>query len=290
MKQTFVFFWFLVGSVFLSACVSQSRQPVLIASSTFTPFPLRPTVTLTPSPSLAPDLTITPFSEYPPYQTKQVLLDYNASGFHTPYDMNLDWTYSNLVLYSDGQIIIPGKIYKQKILSADEINQFFAQLEAMQFFSLTQDQVYEFGNQDPPRVYDGTMYCVLVTGKREQNLCAYEPHEAFLVPEMRHILQFLNKYQPEGMTPYFPDRVLLWVQLGRSPYLDDPSQKAIPWSEKLKSLDTPAEKIMYFQGHDAEEVFALFGNTVTSEVFSDKEKEYTVSIGIVLPHEQVIQP
>jgi hypothetical protein len=198
--------------------------------------------------------------------------------------------WSNLVLYTDGQLIIPGKTFQQKILSPDEIHLLMSQLEAKGLFSLTQDNLYNFGNQDPPEVFDGIEYCVVVTEEREQNLCAYEPYETFFVPEMKNILKFLDAYHPQEMTPYYPDRILLWVRAGRSTYVENLPEKAISWPEKFSSLETSDEKIMYFQGDAAREIFALFGNTVSTIVFSQNDKEYTVSMDIILPHEKLAQP
>jgi hypothetical protein len=294
MKKTSAFFWYLAICVLLSACNGQGKQSLAIPSNTPKPSAtIAPTQTMvkptrTPRPTAV--LAATPTS----YPVKQVLLDYTVGGFHTPFegyyaDSGMDG-WSKLVLYTDGQLIIPGETYQQKILSNDEINQLFLQLETKGFFLLTQDNLYNFGNQDPPKVNDGTIYCVLTTGKREQKLCAGEPYESFLVPKMNDVLQFLNKYHPEGMTPYYPDRILLWVQVGRSPYVENLPKKAIPWPEKFSSLETPDEKIMYFEGDVAKKIFALFGNRVSFKVISQNSIEYTVSIEIVLPHEQLIQP
>lgn len=287
MNKTLVLLWFLVTCIFLSACNAQNTQPLAIASNT--PKPLAsivPTLTSTPSATETSTATL--------YPLKQVLLDYTVGGYHTPYETYYaDYGangWSALVLYTDGQLIIPGRIYQQKMLSREEINQLFLKLESNGFFSLAQENLYNFGNQEPPRVYDGTTYCVLTTGDRKQNLCAYEPHESFLVSEMANILQFLNQYHSEGMTPYSPDRILLWVRAGRSPYVEKLPELAVAWPQNLSFLETPDEKIMYFQGDEAREIYALFGHEISTIVMKQDEKEYTVSIDIVLPHEQLAVP
>ena len=276
MNKTSVFFWSLATCIFLSACNDQSKQPLVLPSNT-------------PKPAETSTATL-----FPSYPIKQVLLDYTVGGYHTPYEIYYaDYGangWSALVLYTDGQLIIPGKTYQQKILSREEIYQLFLQLETNGYFSLTQDSLYNFGNQEPPRVYDGTTYCVLTKGEKKQTLCAYEPHKSFLVPKMKSILQFLDDYQPKGMTPYYPDRIMLWVRAGRSPYVENLPEQAISWPEKFSSLETLDEKIMYFQGDDAKEIFALFGNEISAIVISQNGMEYTVSIHLILPHEQLTLP
>jgi hypothetical protein len=191
--------WALVICFVLSACAGQVAQPLpmpTVTPKTFNTVIPSPTQTLT---ALATS-TLT-------YPLKQVLLDYTTGGYHTPYELYYaDYgmeRWSTLVLYTDGQLIIPGKTFQQKILSKEEINQLFSRLETLGFFSLAQDKLYDFGNQEPPRIYDGTTYCVVTAGERRQNLCAYEPHESFLASEMKNVLHFLNDYQLKEMKPYF---------------------------------------------------------------------------------------
>jgi hypothetical protein len=287
MNKTSMILWAVVICFVLFACISQSAQPLPQPSNT-----PKPSKTVIPSPTQ----TTTAIATSPPsYPLKQVLLDYIIGGYHTPYELYYaDYGmegWSTLVLYTDGQLIIPGKTFQQKILSKEEIDQLFVELETLGFFSLAQDKLYDFGNQEPPRVYDGTTYCVVTTGERTQDLCAYEPHESFLVPEMKNILQFLNTYQLKEMTPYFPDRILLWVRNGRSSYAENLPEKAVQWNEKFPTLETSDEKIVYAEGDNAKEIFALFDNEVSTIVISQNGVEYTVSIDIVLPHEQLqLQP
>ena len=47
---------------------------------------------------------------------------------------------------------------------------------------------------------------------------------------------------------------------------------------------------MFFQGAEAEEIYALFGHEISTIVLNQDEKEYTVSIDIVLPHEELSVP
>lgn len=290
MKKTSVFFYFLIISAILSSCNGQDRQPLVLPSNTPAPSTtVSPTQTMvrptsTPKPTLTPTITL-----IPPYLTKPILLNYTVGGFHTPFNLyyvNIG-VGSNLVLYTDGQLIIPGKTFQQKILSKDEISQLFSKLKSMGFFALTQDNLYNFGNQEPPKVYDGATYCVSAFGEMEQNLCAYEPLESFLVPEMKNILRFLNEYQLKGMTPYYPDRILLWVQAGRSPDVNDLPKESIPWQDNFPSLATFDQKIIYAEEDTARKIFALFGNEISFKVFVQDGIEYTVVVDIVLPHEEI---
>lgn len=302
MNKSFVPFWCLVICVFLSACNGQSKQALVLPSNTpellLAVTPTQTVVLPTRTPRPTDTSTTIPT---PTYTVKQVLLNYLVGGFHTPYEIyyagfGVDG-WSEFVLYTDGQLIIPGKTYQQKILSKDEVNQLLTKLEALGFYTIesnqrhdSSDKLYDFGNQYQG-VSDPMWYCILINKDESRKLCEWEPYRKFLVPEMKNILKFLNAYQVQGMTPYYPDRVLLWVRVGRSPYVENLPEKAIPWDEKFSSLETSDEKMMYFQGDEAKEIFSLFGNEVSTMVFTENDIEYTVSIDIVLPHEQLqLQP
>jgi len=195
-------------------------------------------------------------------------------------------------LYADGQMIIPDETYQQKILSPNEIKQFLSKLEALGFYSLESnqmhdptDKIYDFGS-NYERVYDAYLYCILVNTDKSRKLCVYEPGKPFLIPKMKNILQYLDEYKPAGMTTYYPDRILLWVQVGRDPYNDNLPATSIPWAEHLPSLET-STPIMYVDGDAAKEIYMLFDDTNAGKVFTQNGKEYTVYIDIVLPHEKV---
>ncbi len=236
----------------------------------------------------------------PSYPAKPVLLDYTAGGFHTPFEMYYEdhgmdgW--SELVLYADGQLIMPGEAYQQKLLSKGEMDQLLSKLESLGFYTIVSnqrhdpsDKLYNFGSQYQG-VNDPIWHCVLINKDEPRELCEWEPYKKFLVPEMKIILNFLDAYQVAGMTPYYPDRILLWVQSGRSPSVENLPQKAVAWPENFSSLETPDEKIMYFHGDEAKEIYALFGNKISTIVIRQNDKEYTVSIDIILPHEQLTLP
>ena len=201
-------------------------------------------------------------------------------------------------MYDDGQMIIPpsegvvGGPYKQKFLSPDEIKQFLAKLEVLGFYSLESnhkhdptDKLYNYGN-NYQKSYDGRFYCIIVNTDKSGNLCAYEPDLQYLIPEMKNILHYLGEYEPAGMTLYYPDRILLWVQAGRDPYNDSLPETTIPWDEHFPSLET-SSSIMFIDGEMAKEIYMLIGGTNKGVVFSQDGKEYTVYLDVVLPHEKI---
>ena len=229
----------------------------------------------------------------PPYPTKQVLINYTVHGFNTPTDLFYsDFKWSQLVIYSDGQVIIPGTPYKQKTLSKDEINQILWELEALGFYAIKSnqkhdlsDKLYKFENQYQ-KIHDGLWYCLSINSDKPRELCAYEPFKEFLILEMNNILKSLDNYQPEDVNTYYPDRVLLRVQAGKNPYDKDLPEKTILWTESSLSLETINEKILYAEGKLANKLFTQLGNG-SGVVFIQDGIVYTVYLEIILPHNEI---
>lgn len=294
MKTTLAIF--VIVCVILTACSELNdhltafpvftQEPGITAAITKTPTPTRLPPTEPP-----PTSTITPF---PPYENKRVIFRYYLIGNHSVYDMFFDdYSYSNtlLVLYEDGQLIIPGEVYKQNFLSRDEIKRFLSKLEAMRFYTLESnqkhdpsDKLYDYGTSYQ-RSYDGLKYCISVNAEISRTLCAYEPDMQFLIPRMKNILEYWDAYKPGGMIPYLPDRILLWAEAGREPGNENLTDTAIPWHENFPSLEN---SISFVDGGMAKEIYLLLGNTNVGKVFVQNGKEYTVYMLVVLPHEKLI--
>lgn len=152
------------------------------------------------------------------------------------------------------------------------------------------DKLYDFGNHYE-KISDGPFYCVVVrNAERDRTLCAHDPQREYLIPEMKNLLEFLDQYELEGATPYYPDRILLNVATGRNPYIQDLPEQAIPWPEDLPPLETAEFNTIYADGNMALEIYALFDNTDSFRVFTQEGKEYTLEIEPVLPHEVLTVP
>ncbi|MGC1376545.1 MAG: hypothetical protein WA821_09985, partial [Anaerolineales bacterium] len=253
-----------------------------------------------------PPLTPT-FTPFPPYNYKQVVFDYYVVGqqaysdeFFAP-ESCCTWT--NMVLYDDGQMIIGDK---QKFLLSYEVKGFLSKLDAMGFFSLESnqqhdptDKLYDFGN-NYEEIDDGLWYCILVKADKSRNLCAKDEYRQYLIPEMQNILKYLDDYEPAGMTPYYPDRILVEVQK-IDPDSDSAHQeRVIPWNKHFPSLEISDPRIhvwdnprpsMYVDGEMAKKIVLFFRdiyNNVKGEyLFSQNGNLYDVSIREILPHERV---
>lgn len=255
--------------VLLAACSGKETQPI---ANTSIPVP-----------------STTPFPTFPPYPTKQILVNYWFGGEHDSFDAVLGAKFSKIALYSDGQIIFRGDPYRQKKLSSDEINALLSELENLGFYSIETnqqhdptDQLYDFGDQYE-KVYDGTYICVNVNSGRERELCTYEHYKEFLKPPMKKILEFMDNFKPTNLSVYHPDRLVLEIlPHGAAP--ENENSKLLAWPANFPVLPDHWE-IMYVEGEIAAEVFNFFGNTQNDRRVTLNGKEYTVYARPLLPHE-----
>lgn len=265
------------------------------------------TVQSTLTPSLVP--TSTPLVIIPPYQPKQVILEYTRFGgaLGSP-DFVLDGFFGGgrettvFVLYADGQLILQewGKPITTKILAEKEQKQLFSLLNKTGFYSVETNQnsdstnpIYDFGGKyDEVKVSDGVTSCLLANIEISKKVCFYEPYREFLIPEMKELFQFIYDYAPNDLTAYQPDRLLVFVSKGHGFYdsfIAEPS-KSSPWLSGLPSLETSKEKFMYIEGENALKVFSLFETRSWLKVFNESGQDYSVLIDVVFPHENLAQP
>ncbi len=318
MRKQFIFL--VLICIFLTACGGQkdtpSRSPSMAAETIISVTPTATststgTPTATSAPTKIPSSTINPTATYtplPPYQNKHVIFNYYILGNHSDYDYfytpDFCCSITKLVIYEDGQIIIAGEKTKQKVLSKDEINQFLSKLDTLGFFSVESnqkhnptDKLYDYG-QNYQKSNDGLKDCILVNGDRTRNLCVRETDLQYLIPKMKSILQYLDKYNPGSMTQYFPDRIFLSVQ-SADEYADDLPGTTKPWDKNFPSLEITNPRkyaldnnnpVIFIDGDKAKEIYQTFHGIDGCKVFSENDNEFIVCMRVIFPHEKVWNP
>lgn len=291
MKVKFSFIIILLITVVVGCQNSVLETPIVISP---TPSQL-PTSTITPSstPTLSPSFapSATPYPTFPPYSTKQVIFSYSIYGNHGSFDGVLGYApHSNIVLYTDGQLIISGKPYRQKQLSGEEINRLFSQLETMGFYSLETNQkhdptdlLYDFKGQFE-ETYDGLHVCLMDVVK-DREICVRDHLREFLIQPMKDILQFLDNYEPKNMSVYQADRLLLSIEAQPPAWYIIENPEVIPWSVNFPSIETDKWKMLYVEGEIASQIFSLYGSQYDARLVNANGVEYYVIVRPVLPHE-----
>jgi len=278
--------------IFIASCNSQQTLPsVVVSPSSLPTATFTPVSTQTLAPTKTPTPSITPTPTFPPYPVKNVIFKYGYDGGdHGIFDQFVNPHLPKIILYSDGLLIIDKDSLYQKVLTEQEIHSFLSQIEQRGFNTIDTnqqhdptDKLYDFSN-GYESAFDGRYLCVSAEEKR---ICAYEPVMDNVIPSMKNIFKFLDSYLPSNTTPYQADRILLQVIEG-SDYLPQeyrPTQ--IKWTDDLPPLrKTPS---LFVDGETAAKIFALFDYSESWKIVIDKDKEYTVFVRPVLPHEAIGQ-
>jgi hypothetical protein len=204
----------------------------------------------------------------------------------------------NITIYTDGQLLYldsAGK-YLEKQLSKTEVDRFILNLKLLGFFEIKSngqndpaDPIYHFGPGDDNCLgADGIRTEVMVYGENSHEIIFHEECNQFVIQPVKNILYFLDHYKPNGLTRYQPDRILLFITIGREPYTD-PAMPAVPWPAEIAIPDpTPNSfniedgKLMYMEGKEANTLYQLEAIN-KSYIFSWEGHEYAVDILPILP-------
>lgn len=270
----------------------QNKQPEPSCIQTVSPIS-SVKITSTPNPTRTPITTSTISTSFTKYSTKEPLLHYfGGGGFGIFSDFKIT-TSTNLVLYSDGQLIIARNPYRFKQLSKGEESSLLSNLDKLGFYSIQTnnkhdetDPIYDFA-KNYSEAWDGLSTCLSVLGTIEKSLCYYQPYKDFLIPKMKDLFHFMDDYEPENMMPYQADRIILIIDEGWTGTFPE-DRKKIPWPSDLLSLESFAGGKVYIEGPLASKIFNFFNNSSGFFDLVDKGTEYSVFIQPVLPHENLI--
>ncbi len=165
-----------------------------------------------------------------PYQGKQVLIEYTQiyAGLGTFGDFVTGEGMTDLILYSDGQLIIHRKKLYEKKLSVIETCSLLKNIEDFGYYRVVDNGAPDHRDNPlytniPPGVLQGSdtgNYHVLVNGPNPKSMWVDVPFFDYVVPAMKETITFLQYYQPTGMEEYEPDRLLLFIIPGRDETVD----------------------------------------------------------------------
>jgi hypothetical protein len=235
--------------------------------------------------------TPTPIPHIVAYPVKKVLLSYfSVVCCGSPFDYRGDiypWA-DHIYLYTDGQLILNknGKLW-EKQLSKTEMDGMISALRQLGFFDLAADKgdnqnnsIYHFGPGDYFWHSDMLSTIISLFGEKPASLRIYEEYMKFITQPVKNVLYYLDHYNPPGLAPYEPDRVLLQVEPGRAEWVSADAT-AIPWPDGITPLNKQTfDGILYLEGKEASQFSRLTGN-----FFSYKGEEYSVDQVVIFPHE-----
>ena len=298
-------------SAFFVACsrgVAESPGPSTPVSILTVP----PLVSPSPQPSSTPAVTSTVTATPTPDPGAKVLVQYGwfgGDGIGPEFDF---WgsNMPRLVLYLNGQLLIQngdyttGVAYERSHLSQDEMCSVLGKIAEAGFFELEDDGsnwptdpfLYTFyGQGEWPPFGEGSPNLVIqVNGDPSHEVMILNDWLDYMIPEVATVYQLLESYRPDSLEQYIPDRMLLLIMRRPNWETEQAGLGPVPWPDNLPPLDDLEAQIpemvydtphVLLEDEMAAEVYALFGNRMIEQPFSDGGEVYYITARPLLLHE-----
>lgn len=287
--------------------IQPSQEPT--PNPTNTPLPT-PTATPTQTPQATPPSLLfwnTPTPTAIPTKPLLIWLGYTGGDGGTNYDEYFGRGMPDLVLFTDGQLLLRDKNeisgrsfedewYIETFLSPEEILNLYLQIEASDFFIKVQagnkysdEWLYNF--DETTQFSDGAGGPALCIYHEDKRNCVeiYGPYIPYLVPEIANTLSLIQGFHPanKDYTLYAPETMILWIEPMRDTIRTDEVSQT--WPENLPAVSQLLEEypsgIVLLHGDEAMTFFTLFDSQINDGIFSDDGVEYYMILRPLLPSE-----
>jgi len=208
----------------------------------------------------------------------------------------------DFVLYTDGQLILStSNNLMQKTLSSTEVCTLLSKITSTGFFEVAEGDPSDWVETHKPiyqsvtatqDVGEGGLYeDIVVNGQPHKAVSVYYILKNYLVKPVRQVFDLITTYKPDGLKPYQPQQVLLWIEPLHPVHLysDTPTPTVQSWPTNLPSLSTllgPQDSGQaLIQGGNVQPILKLFSQLPGSRLFIDQGQSYTVIARPLLPHE-----
>jgi hypothetical protein len=204
----------------------------------------------------------------------------------------------DFVLYTDGQLIRKegtgyqeGYKFVEIMLGVSDMCALLEEIEGADFFEYEGD-LYE--QIDWSQYGDGAGNSIIqVNGTPSRQIEVESILEDYMVEEVGAVYSLLEDYRPSGMTPYYPERLSLWIEqgAGAAGWWGDPVYQE--WPSELPTLSSllgdRSEGEIVVEGELILPILQLFEHRMIGQVFVDGGRDYYVIARPLLPHETRIE-
>jgi hypothetical protein len=193
-----------------------------------------------------------------------------------------------LILYTDGQLIIP---YYEKQLSQKEMDGILAKFEQLGFYQIEgtapideHNPIYAFPNGIAPNIVGlSTVKYIGVYGNNSNGIGYMGNREEFLVQPIKDIISYLESFSTEGAIRYQPDRLLVGVTIIRGTSTEN--EIVIPWPNDITPpTGIESEGVLYLEGAEATKLYNLVRDNPEADFIYEGIK-FWLALRPIYPHE-----
>ncbi|MCA9884513.1 MAG: PD40 domain-containing protein [Anaerolineae bacterium] len=269
---------------------TKSSTPITIPTRLDTPTSTyTPTNTPISYTTAQPFPTVTPVGVYP---IKQVFIQAGWTGGDggSVQDFYFGRSTPSIVIYTDGQVVMKVGSWEDDFtflsgqLPPEELCSLLARVQSTGYFNPI-DMIYAF--DETTQFSDGAgNYVIQINGPINKMVGIYGPYRDYLVDEIAAAYQLVSTYQPPTtISPYVPERLLLWVEPTATIELD-----SLPnWPDEITPLSElhsdPSSHNVIIEGDLVTPLMELFDYQMAQQIFHEGDQSYKVILRPLLPHE-----
>ncbi len=165
----------------------------------------------------------------------------------------------SFVLYSNGRVVLSdGSKFMETTISPAEIEKLLMDIELTGYFAV-KGNGDEFTSHPPTSSFVGNSTQFITVKEKTFAITAGEYQ--YLIEPIKATVQIIKEYKPQGLTPYVPERLYVWVypiqDTALTGYSPTPTPPMLEWSYQSIPLDT-----LVFMPYDP------------SKIISDKQLQF----------------
>jgi len=180
----------------------------------------------------------------------------------------------SFVLYGSGRIVLfDGSQFIETTISPVEIEKLLMKIESTGYFAV-KGNGDEFVSPPPTSSFVGSSMQFIRVMEKRFTISAGEYQ--YLIEPIKETIQIVKEYKPQGLTPYIPERLYVWVypiqDTALTGYSPTPTPPILEWSYESIPLDT-----------------LVFTPNSTSKIISDKYLQFLMQEVKIVPAYRIVQ-
>ena len=180
----------------------------------------------------------------------------------------------SLVLYSSGRIVLfDGSQFMETTISPAKIAKLLMEIESTGYFAV-KGNGDEFISPPPTSSFVGSSMQFITVKEKTFAIAAGEYQ--YLIEPIKETIQIVRQYKPQGLTPYVPERLYVWVypiqDTAFANYSPTPTPPILEWPYESIPLDT-----------------LVFTPNSTSTIISDRYLQFLMQEVKIVPAYRMVQ-
>ncbi len=180
----------------------------------------------------------------------------------------------SFVLYSNGRIVLfDGLQFMESMISPSEVEKLLMEINSTGYFAV-KGNGDQFMSPPPTSSFVGNSIQFITVQERTFSISAGEFQ--YVVEPIKETIRIVREYKPQGLFPYFPERLYVWVypieDEELTNYSPTPTPPILEWSHESIPLDS-----------------LVFTPNSTSQIISDRYVQFLMQEVKIVPAYRMVR-